>query len=94
MWTHPVIEPLGQSRSDADIIFDLAKRIVPDDGLMQKGYETAVDWILKPSGLTVSELKNHPAGLDLNHLKKPPFANTRRPVFRRPRARWSSCPLC
>ena len=84
MWTHPVIEPLGQSRSDADVIFDLAKRIVPDDGLMQKGYETAVDWILKPSGLTVSELKNHPAGLDLNHLKKPPFRKYEKTGFPTP----------
>jgi anaerobic selenocysteine-containing dehydrogenase len=84
MWTHPVIEPLGQSRSDADIIFDLAKRIVPDDGLMQKGYETAVDWILKPSGFTVAELKKHPAGLDLNHLKKPPFRKYEKTGFPTP----------
>jgi anaerobic selenocysteine-containing dehydrogenase len=84
MWTHPVIEPLGQSRSDADIIFDLAKRITPDDALMQKGYETAVDWILKPSGLTVAELKKHPAGLDLNHLKKPPFRKYEKTGFPTP----------
>ncbi len=84
MWTRPVIKPLGESRSDAEIIFDLARRIVPDDGLMQKGYETAVDWILKPSGLTLGELKKHPAGLDLSHLEKPPFRKYEKKGFPTP----------
>jgi anaerobic selenocysteine-containing dehydrogenase len=73
MWSQPVIMPLYQSRSDADIIFDLARRMLPDDGLMQKGYEACVDWILKPSGLTLSKLKEHPDGLYLKDFKMPPY---------------------
>ena len=73
IWTQPVIKPLWESRSDADIIFDLAKRIAPDDGLMLKGYERNVDWILKPSGLTTAELKKHPAGYLLKRIEKPPY---------------------
>ena len=38
IWTTPVIEPLWESRSDTDIIFDLAERIAADDELMRKGY--------------------------------------------------------
>ena len=72
MWTQPVIEPLGQSRSDAEIIFDLARRIAPEDSLFQKGYEANIDWLLEPTGLTVNELKKHPEGLTLN-VKMPPF---------------------
>jgi len=71
MWSQPVISPLFQSRSDAEIIFDLAGKMVPDDGLMQKGYEACIDWILKPSGLTISKLKEHPSGLHLD-LPMPP----------------------
>ncbi len=66
MWTQPVIEPLGQSRSDARIIFDLARRVAPDDPLFQKGYEANIDWLLQPMDLTVAELKKHPQGLSLN----------------------------
>ncbi len=73
MWSQPVIEPLGQSRPDTDIIFDLARRIAPDDALMQKGYEANVDWILEPSGLTVEELKRHPGGCFLKNPRKPTF---------------------
>jgi len=72
MWTQPVIEPLWQSRSDAEIIFDLARRIAPEDLLFQKGYEANIDWLLEPTGLTVNELKKHPEGLTLN-VKMPPF---------------------
>ncbi|PKN66906.1 MAG: hypothetical protein CVU57_04915 [Deltaproteobacteria bacterium HGW-Deltaproteobacteria-15] len=73
MWTQPVIEPLWESRSDADIIFDLGRRIARDDELMQKGYEASIDWILEPSGLTLAELKKHPAGLALKDVKMGPY---------------------
>jgi anaerobic selenocysteine-containing dehydrogenase len=61
--TQPAIEPLYESRSDADLIFDLAKRIAPDDSLMAKGYEACIDYILEPSGMTCAELKKHPGGM-------------------------------
>jgi anaerobic selenocysteine-containing dehydrogenase len=73
MWTQPVIKPLGQSRSDTDIIFDLARRIAPDDAMMKKGYEANVDWILEPTGLTLEELKRYPGGCFLKNPRKPPF---------------------
>ena len=73
IWTQPVIEPLWQSRSDADIIFDLGRRIAPDDEWMQKGYEASIDWILEPSKLTLSELKKHPGGMLLKNAKLPPY---------------------
>lgn len=63
IYTQPAIAPLHQSRPDYEIIFDLARRLAPEDDLMQKGYEACLDWILEPGGLTVAELKRHPAGL-------------------------------
>jgi len=68
MWTAPVIDPLWESRSDADIVFDLARRIAPGDSLMQEGYEANVDWILEPTGIKIAELKKHPKGMALKHV--------------------------
>jgi anaerobic selenocysteine-containing dehydrogenase len=73
MWTDPVIKPLWESRSDADIVFELAKRIAPDDKQMQEGYEANIDWILKPTGLTIDKLRKHPAGYRVPGIKKPPY---------------------
>ncbi len=61
--TQPAIAPLFESRSDVDIIYDLARRLGLDDPLLTAGYETALDWILEPSGLTVDELSRHPVGM-------------------------------
>jgi anaerobic selenocysteine-containing dehydrogenase len=84
MWTQPVIEPLWDSRSDADIIFDLARRIAPDDELMQKGYEASIDWILEPSKLTVEELKKSPAGMAVKGAKMPIYRRYEKTGFPTP----------
>jgi len=72
IYTQPAVPPLGDSKPDSEIIFDLAKRIVPEDELMQKGYEACLDWILEPSGLTLEELKKHPSGLTVKNVEMPP----------------------
>ncbi|RJR53736.1 MAG: hypothetical protein C4576_01340 [Desulfobacteraceae bacterium] len=84
VFTQPVIPPLWDSRSDADIIFDLARRIAPADELMHKGYEASIDRILEPAGLTVDELKRHPGGMALPPLQMPPFLKYRRNGFPTP----------
>lgn len=86
--TEPVIEPIGESRSDTDIIFGLAQKLglayqdydgvsagggtPPPDlgGFLPNGapdfgeaFAAALDWILEPSGMTVAEIKKHPAGM-------------------------------
>jgi anaerobic selenocysteine-containing dehydrogenase len=63
IYTQPAIEPLYESRSDAEIIYDLAERLDIDDPLFAAGYEASLDWILEPSGITIEELKKHPAGM-------------------------------
>lgn len=84
IWTQPAIRPQWESRSDTDIIFDLARRMVPDDALMQKGYEACVDWILEPTKLTVEELKKYPAGHAVRNVKMPPFQKYRKNGFATP----------
>lgn len=63
IYTQPVIAPLYESRPDVEIIIDLARRMGLDDPLLTGGYEAALDWILAPSGITIEELKKHPAGM-------------------------------
>jgi len=63
MYTAPAITPLYESKSDTDVIFELAQRLDIGDDLMRKGYEYNLDWILEPSGLTISELKKQPLGI-------------------------------
>ncbi|QGP91502.1 Acetylene hydratase [Neomoorella glycerini] len=63
IYTRPAIEPLYASRPDTDIIFELARRLKIEDPLLNAGYEASLDWILAPGGLTIAELKKHPAGM-------------------------------
>jgi anaerobic selenocysteine-containing dehydrogenase len=79
IFTTPVIEPLGESRSDTDIIFALADRLgldfEPSDQPLGgtylpngapdfgRAFEATLDWILEPSGVKIEELKKHPAGM-------------------------------
>ncbi|MGD2127561.1 MAG: molybdopterin-dependent oxidoreductase [Desulfobacteraceae bacterium] len=87
IWTHPVIKPLGESRSDADIIFDLAKTLAPDDLLLQKGYRSCIDWILEPSGLKVELLEKHPRGMTVENVLLPPYRKYERDGFKTPSGR-------
>ncbi|MBU2497554.1 MAG: molybdopterin-dependent oxidoreductase [Proteobacteria bacterium] len=84
IWTQPVIAPLWESRSDAEIIFDLAKRIAPEDSLLQKGYEADVDWLLEPTGLTVAALKKTPAGQWRTNVQAPPYRKYEKTGFPTP----------
>lgn len=72
IFSQPAIKPLYESRSDHDIIYDLAARLELDDPLFKAGYEPSIDWILEPSGLNVAELKKHSEGMFVpNPLKNP-----------------------
>jgi anaerobic selenocysteine-containing dehydrogenase len=63
IFTQPAVPPLFDSRSDVEIIYELAARLGLDDPLLKAGYEASVDWILEPSGISVGELKKHPGGM-------------------------------
>jgi anaerobic selenocysteine-containing dehydrogenase len=82
--TQPAINPLGQSKPDTDIIFELAARIAPDDALMRQGYEACLDWILAPSGLTVAELKQYPGGLTIKNAPMSPHFKYKNEGFATP----------
>ena len=70
--TQPAIPPLYDSRSDIDILYELAARLGLDDPLFKAGYEASVNWTLEPSGISMAELKKHPGGMFVpNPMKLP-----------------------
>jgi anaerobic selenocysteine-containing dehydrogenase len=72
IFTQPAIPSLYDSRSDTEIIYELAVRLGLNDPLFQAGYEANVDWVLEPSGISVAELKKHPGGMFVpNPMKLP-----------------------
>ncbi|MCC2819285.1 molybdopterin-dependent oxidoreductase [Lachnoclostridium pacaense] len=60
VYTDPVIEPLYQSKSDTDILCELANYMELPDELLRKGYEASIDYIMDGCGLTVADFKKTP----------------------------------
>lgn len=84
LWTQPIITPLGESRSDADIIISMAERLGLDDPLFAKGPEACLDWMFQPSGFKIADIKDHPAGCFLKDRKMPPFEKYKKEGFATP----------
>ena len=84
IWTEPVIQPLGESRSDVDIIFDLAPGLAPDDVLFRAGYEKSLDWIMEPANLKIADLKKHPGGRSIDEVQLPPYRKYEKSGFHTP----------
>lgn len=60
-----VLEPLGESKSDAWIAFEIAKRWGLGDAFWEGNVEEAYAEILEPTGLTVADLRAKPEGVTL-----------------------------
>jgi len=61
----PVIAPLGESRSDADIVFDLATRLGLAEYFWDGDLTAAYRHELGPSGITLEDLYASPSGVDI-----------------------------
>ena len=60
-YTQPVIEPLYESRSDSDILFDLAKRLELSDPYITSDYDTCLRYMLRDNpSINIDELKGKP----------------------------------
>ena len=67
----PVVEPLGESRSDEDFLADLARRVGIGEHFPWKNVIEFTDDLVKPLGITAQELVDHPEG----HLWEVPEAD-------------------
>jgi anaerobic selenocysteine-containing dehydrogenase len=65
-WTQlrgAVVQPLHESRSDREIVFDLASRLGLGEHFFGGDRDAAFDYQLVPAGLTVQQLRAQPAGI-------------------------------
>lgn len=58
-----MVSPRGETRSDNDILFDLACRLGMKEEFFQGSLEAGWDYMLEPLGLSVSELRESPRGV-------------------------------
>ena len=82
--TTPAIKPLYNSKSDLDIIFELAHYLDLDDKFILEGYEKNIDYILEPSGIKSAELKKHPSGMMAPNIKPHEFKKYEKKGFKTP----------
>ncbi len=57
-YVEPAMEPLYASKSDVDILSELAERMELDDALLRAGYDTIVKYVIRKIGLTLDQLKS------------------------------------
>ncbi|WP_281017207.1 MULTISPECIES: molybdopterin-dependent oxidoreductase [unclassified Minwuia] len=60
-----VVAPVGESRSDIDIVLQLAERLGLSDRFFDGDVDRGHDHLLAPSDLTVAELRRKPEGISL-----------------------------
>ncbi len=60
MLSQPAVAPLYESRSDSDIIIELAQRLGLKDPLFDGGFDACVNYMLEPSGITADMLRQYP----------------------------------
>jgi anaerobic selenocysteine-containing dehydrogenase len=58
-----VVQPLHETRSDLEVIFDLATRMGLGDDFFGGDIRAAFNYELAPSGLTVQQLRDHQGGM-------------------------------
>ena len=76
-----MVPSVGQSRSDMDIVFDLAVRLGMGDAFFGGSKEAGWNHILAPLGLTVAELRRSPGGIRRPLAQEPRRYEHRSPAF-------------
>jgi anaerobic selenocysteine-containing dehydrogenase len=66
----PAVEPLYDSRSDARILQDLAKRMDLDDAHLKAGYRHCIGHVIKDTGLSIPEMTASPLPVKAPKLMK------------------------
>lgn len=69
--SNKVVEPLGESKNDIQIIMELAKYLGVEDEILDLGYEKYMDYLLKPTGITVAMLRKNPNGMKAKYVVQP-----------------------
>lgn len=88
-FSNQAIEPVGEAKNDIEIIMEVLKRMKQRDAaisdeVLEGGYDAYMQHILKPSGLTLEELKNHPEGMMGKNLFPPAVKTYEKQPFNTP----------
>jgi anaerobic selenocysteine-containing dehydrogenase len=84
MLTSPVINPVGESRSDFDIVCGIAKHLGMGELFWNGDLNAAVDELMAPSGYTAEELRKYPAGTSVRNPLKPGYKKYEKTGFPTP----------
>lgn len=68
-YTKPVVEPLGEAKSDAEILTLLARKMDLPDDLLKQGYKECIRWIIRDLPVTVEQLEQSPTPVKIPGLK-------------------------
>jgi anaerobic selenocysteine-containing dehydrogenase len=63
-----VIEPMGDSKPDWQIVFELGRRLGYTVEFPWQTAEAAIDYQLEPSGITVDQLRQNPGGVRVEDI--------------------------
>lgn len=83
-YSTPVVDRVGESKSDLEILSDLALLVDHDDDLLRKGHEAWVDYIIQDTGYTVAELKKHDLPVRVKNYRPYQFGDYTRHGYRTP----------
>lgn len=78
------VEPVGESRSDLDFVFALARRMGFEEFFPWKTVDEAFDWELASNGIDVSWLRAHPEGYQRRYPPDEIFFKYKKGGFRTP----------
>lgn len=67
--TTPAIEPLYESKSDPEIICELAAYLDIEDDLLKSGYEKTMEYMISNLSVTLEELKQAPLPVKVKELR-------------------------
>lgn len=70
-YTNPVIPPLYKSRSDVEILRELAVRMDLDDALLKEGYEAGIRYMIRDLSISVEEMKAHDLPISVPEARQP-----------------------
>lgn len=84
MLTSPVINPVGESRSDIEIIFNMARHLGLEDLFWNGNFNAAIDELMAPSNYTAEELRKCPEGTYVRNPLKPGYKKYEKSGFPTP----------
>lgn len=69
-YTKPVIEPLYESKSDVQILKELADVMELEDALLREGYEAEINYMIRDLSITIAEMKASDLPIPVPEAKK------------------------